>query len=180
MASARDNCISCGNFVPRDQGVAFGDGGITDLACFVDGNRSTDAAHPVSVPATQKLLGVHLLIVDDAASTIDLLRTALEYCGAFVTTAENAIEGEAILREVRPHVLVSDIAMPNNGLEMVRHIMSFAAKTGFVIPAVAISADWDRRNHLREAGFSAFFPKPLDPFVLAEVVARLSRERRRS
>jgi CheY-like chemotaxis protein len=120
------------------------------------------------------------LVLDDSNSGRDLLRAALEYSGAFVTTAENAIEGQAILREVRLHILVSDIAMPHDGLEMVRQVILFAAETGIVIPAVAISAGRDGRDHLREAGFAAFLPKPLDPFVLADVVAKLHQERRRT
>jgi CheY-like chemotaxis protein len=35
------------------------------------------------------------------------------------------------------------------------------------------------RDHLREAGFAAFLPKPFDPFVLADVVAQLHQGRRR-
>lgn len=180
MAATRDACLTCGNLVPHDQGVAFRDGRIIDLACYIDGAASTHAARPASVPANQKLLGVHVLVVDDTVSTVDLLRAALEYCGGFVTTADNALDGRAILQQVRPHVLVSDIAMPHDGLEVVRQVTLFAAETGVVIPAIAISAGSDGRDHLREAGFAAFLPKPLDPFVLADLVAKLHRERRRT
>lgn len=78
-----------------------------------------------------------------------------------------------MLREIHPHVLVTDITMPHDGIEMVREVIRFAAETDLVIPAVAISAGADGREHLREAGFDAFLPKPLDPFVLADVVAKL-------
>ncbi len=147
-----------------------------DLPCFLDGTpeKRTPGA---SVPQNQTLLGIHVLVVEDNDSTLDLLRAALEYSGAFVTTARDAAEGKAMLREVRPHVLVSDIAMPHDGLELVREVIRFAADTGVVIPAVAISAGLDGRDRLREAGFAAFIPKPLDPFVLAEVVATLAQER---
>ena len=180
MASLRDDCLTCGNLVPHDRGVRFQGERIIDLACYVDGAASTHAARPASVPANQRLLGVHVLVLDDTDSTLELLRAALEYSGGFVTTAENAVAGQAILREVRPHVLVTDIAMPHDGLQMVRQVILFAAETGLVIPAVAISAGPDGRDHLRQAGFAAFVPKPLDPFVLADVVARLHQERRGS
>lgn len=178
MASMRDNCLTCGKLVPRDQGVAFRDGRIIDLVCYVDGPPAARMSDPSSVPAHRKLLGVHVMIVDDSQTTLELLRAALEYTGAFVTTVGDASEGRAVLRAVRPHVLVSDIAMPHDGLELVRQVIVFAAETGHVIPAVAISGGADGREHLRDAGFAAFLPKPLDPLVLADVVAKLHQERR--
>ena len=180
MPATRDDCLTCGIFVPHQQGVAFRDGRIIDLVCYLNGAATAHTPRPASVPANQRLVGVHVLVLDDAASTVDLLRAALEYCGAFVTTAENAIDGQAILQQVRPHVIVSDIAMPHDGLEMVRQLMLFAADTGVVIPAIAISAGSDGRDHLRKAGFAVFLPKPLDPFVLADIVAKLHEERRRT
>ena len=179
-SSVRDDCLTCGNLIPHHEGVAFRDGRVIDLICYIDGARGTQAGRPAAVLANQRLLGVHVLVVDNNGSTLELLRSALEYSGGFVTTAENALDGRATLRQVRPHVLVSDIAMPHDGLEMVRQVILFAAETGIVIPAVAISAGQDGREHLREAGFAAFLPKPLDPFVLADVVSKLHQERRRT
>src|SRR5690242_16116163 len=179
MASTRDDCLTCGKFVPQSHGVAFQDGRIIDLVCYLDGVPAAHVSRPASVPPNQKLLGVHVLVMDDSETTLELLRAALEYSGGFVTTAADAIEGKAMLREIHPHVLVTDIAMPHDGLEMVRQVIAFAAETRLVIPAVAISAGVDGRDHLREAGFAAFLPKPLDPFVLADVVAKFHRERRK-
>ena len=174
MAPTHDDCLTCGKLVLRDQGVVFRDGGIIDLPCFLDGALTNE--HPVQ--PNQTLLGVHVLVAEDNQSALEILRAALEYAGGFVTTAKDAIEGKAMLREVHPHVLVTDISMPQDGLAMVRDVMAFAAETGLIVPAVAISAGRDSRDHLREAGFAASIPKPLDPFVLAEVVAKLHRGRR--
>jgi len=179
MATMRTACLTCGKLVPQNQGVAFRDGRILDLVCYVDGLAAAHASRPPLVPANQKLLGVHVMVMDDSETTLELLRAALEYSGAFVTTVTDVTEGKAMLREIHPHVLVTDIAVPHDGLEMVREVIAFAAETGLVIPAVAISAGADGREHLREAGFAAFLPKPLDPFVLADVVAKLHQERRR-
>jgi len=179
LASTRDDCLTCGKLVPQSHGVAFQDGRIIDLACYVDGLPAARVSRPASVPANQKLLGVHVLVMDDNETTLELLRAALEYCGGFVATAADATDGKAMLQDIQPHVLVTDIAMPHDGLEMVREVIVFAAETGLVIPAVAISAGADGREHLRQAGFAAFLPKPLDPFVLADVVATLDREHRK-
>jgi CheY-like chemotaxis protein len=178
MASMRDDCSACGNLVPQHQGVAFRDGRIVDLACYIDGPTAERVSHAAPIPANQRLLGVHILVMDDSEMTLDLLRAALEYSGGFVTTVADAAEGRAMLREIHPHVLVTDIAMPHDGLEMVREVIAFAAEKGLLIPAVAISAGADGREHLRDAGFAAFLPKPLDPFVMADVVAKLHQEQR--
>ena len=173
-----DRCLICGRLVLRHEGVAFRAGRVTDLQCFLDGPQQ-QSPRVTAVPANQRLLGVHVLIVDDNSSTVEILRAALEYSGGFVTTAPGANEGKATLREVRPHVLVSDLAMPHDGLEMVREVIVFAAETGLVIPAIAVSAGTHGRgrDHLRESGFAVFIPKPLDPFVLANVVAKLAEGR---
>ena len=171
MVQMREECLTCGNVVPHDRGVVFRERRFVDLYCFLEG-----PVRSPSVPVNQRLLGVHVLLVDDNESTLELFRAALEYCGALVTTAD-ALDGEAILRQISPHVLVSDIAMPYDGLETMRQVRLFSAKTSRVIPEIAISGSRRDRHHLREAGFAAFLPKPLDPFVLADVVAKLYGER---
>jgi CheY-like chemotaxis protein len=45
-----------------------------------------------------------------------MLRVALEYCGALVMTAASVEEALQILGTLRPHVLVTDISMPDDGL----------------------------------------------------------------
>jgi CheY-like chemotaxis protein len=44
------------------------------------------------------LAGVHVLVVDDTDDSREMLRVALEYCGALVTTAASAKEGPVPLR----------------------------------------------------------------------------------
>ena len=65
--------------------------------------------------AHRDLEGVHVLVVEDTDDYRELLRMALEYCGALVTTAASAEEAKRILDSIRPHVLVSDIGMPEIG-----------------------------------------------------------------
>jgi CheY-like chemotaxis protein len=67
--------------------------------------------------AHRNLEGVHVLIVEDTDDSRELLRIALEYCGARVTTAESAEKAKQVLETLRPHVLVSEISMPDDGLE---------------------------------------------------------------
>ena len=116
-----------------------------------------------------------MLVVEDSEDTLDFLKGSFEYSGAFVTTAGNATLGKKLLRAVIPHVIVTDISMPDDGFAMIAEVLAFGREMGSKIPAIAITAADDRVNHLRRAGFAAFIAKPLDPFVLTVIAERLAR-----
>ena len=52
--------------------------------------------------ALQDLAGVDILVVEDTDDSREMLRMALEYCGALVTTAASAEEAKRILASIRP------------------------------------------------------------------------------
>jgi CheY-like chemotaxis protein len=122
--------------------------------------------------ATDDLSGVHVLVVEDTDDSREMLRVALEYCGALVTTAATAEEAKRILATLRPHVLVSDIAMPDDGLELVREVKAVAETRGIRIPAIAITAYRGRREELLAEGFVELVEKPLDPIALCGTIRR--------
>src|SRR5258708_19611354 len=103
--------------------------------------------------ALNDLAGVHVLVVEDTDDSREMLRVALEYCGALVTTAASAEEARRVLATLRPHVLVSDIAMPDDGLELIREGKTVAATNGLPIPAIAITAYRARPKYLPPAHF---------------------------
>jgi CheY-like chemotaxis protein len=118
------------------------------------------------------LAGVHVLVVEDTDDSRELFRMALEYCGAVVTTAASAEEAKRLLATLRPHVLVSDIGMPDDGVELIREVMTVAQTKGLHIPAIAITAYRDRGEELLAEGFADLVEKPLDPIALCEVIRR--------
>jgi len=122
--------------------------------------------------ALRDLAGVHVLVVEDTDDSREVLKVVLEYCGALVTTAESAEKAKRILETIRPHVLVTDIAMPDDGLELIREVKAVAETKGIHIPAIAITAYRDRREELLAEGFAELLEKPLDPITLCGVVRR--------
>ena len=122
--------------------------------------------------ALRDLAGVHVLVVEDTDDSREVLKVVLEYCGALVTTAESAEKAKRILETIRPHVLVTDIAMPDDGLELIREVKAVAETKGIHIPAIAITAYRDRREELLAEGFAELLEKPLDPLALCGVVRR--------
>jgi CheY-like chemotaxis protein len=122
--------------------------------------------------ALQELAGVHVLVVEDTDDSREMLRIALEYFGALVTTAESVEKAKRVLETLRPHVLVTDIAMPDDGLEMIREVKRLAEMNDLYIPTIAVTAYRGRRQELLAEGFAELLEKPIDPLMLCGIVRR--------
>jgi CheY-like chemotaxis protein len=107
-----------------------------------------------------------------------MISAALNERHARVTAVASAREALQVIRQTRPDVLVSDIAMPiEDGYDLIEQVHELDANNGKTIPAVAITAYArveDRRKALA-AGFQSYLAKPIEPADLIEVVARLAR-----
>jgi signal transduction histidine kinase/ActR/RegA family two-component response regulator len=135
-----------------------------------------DAADDAERP-TVRLDGVHVLVVDDEADARRVLAVMLERAGAVVTTADSARAAIEALANGRPHVLVSDIGMPDqDGFDLIRQLRDDGREIRDV-PAVALTAYVQKEDaHLAQAaGFQVHVPKPVDPHQLTAVIARLAR-----
>ncbi|HET7745931.1 MAG TPA: response regulator [Vicinamibacteria bacterium] len=124
----------------------------------------------------KELYGLKILVVDDDADTRDLLEWVLKRAGAEVIAVESAKAAMAALEKERPHILVSDIAMPEeDGLSLMRRIRALPREHGGRIPAIALTAHsmvQDRLQSLR-SGFQSHVPKPVVPEELVEVVTSI-------
>ncbi|MBE9201345.1 MULTISPECIES: ATP-binding protein [unclassified Nodularia (in: cyanobacteria)] len=136
-------------------------------------NNNADFAVPSQVPS---LLGVRVLVVDDEIDTRDFITTVLQQCQAEVKTVESVSEALQVMREWKPDVLVSDIAMPEeDGYSLIRKVRSQPPEQGGKIPAAALTAyarAEDRTRAIQE-GYQLHLPKPIEPAELAIVVASL-------
>ena len=124
--------------------------------------------------AHRDLEGAHVLVVEDTEDSRELLKIVLEYCGALVTAAESAERAKRILETLHPHVLVTDIAMPDDGIALIREVGTIAQTKDLEIPAIAV-AYRGRREELLAEGFTELVEKPLDPVTLCATVRRHAR-----
>ena len=119
------------------------------------------------VSGPPRLDGVRVLVVDDEADARMLVRYLLEECGAQVLLASSTDEALALARKSPPHVVLSDIGMPQrDGYELV----STLRREGFRVPAAAVSAFVREEDRARaiSAGYQMHLAKPVQPeeFVL--------------
>ncbi len=119
--------------------------------------------------------GRRVLVVDDAVTVRELMRSLLESQGHTVDTAVDGSDGLEKARQTAYDCVVSDVEMPRmTGYELTRALRSDPAyaRTPIVIVTTRM-ATADRRQGL-EAGASAYFEKgAFDQAVFLETIARL-------
>jgi PAS domain S-box-containing protein len=126
--------------------------------------------------ASVRLDGLRLVVVDDEPDARRLLSKVLTDAGAVVTAAATVLEALQAIEKVRPHVLISDIAMPDqDGYDLIRQVRG-KGHTAQLLPAIALTAFADKsyaRNVLL-AGFQVHVPKPVESDDLIAMVASLA------
>jgi DNA-binding response OmpR family regulator len=121
---------------------------------------------------TDALKDAHVLIVDDAAANLDLLRDILEPSGChiyFATTGEMALQ---VAPHSKPDIILLDVMMPGiDGFETCRRLKAEAGLAD--TPVVFVTAKTDVMD--LALGFAAggvdYITKPVKPL---EVNARVS------
>ncbi|MEJ2641900.1 MAG: response regulator transcription factor [Desulfosarcinaceae bacterium] len=123
----------------------------------------------------------HIIIVDDEADILDLLRHHLLRAGFVVTTAQS---GEEVLSMINrqmphlPHLLVLDLMLPGiDGLEVARCLKSTPRTAR--LPILILSAKGEEKDILNglESGADDYVTKPFSPQIL---IARIRTALRRS
>ncbi|MEG4805634.1 PAS domain S-box protein [Microcoleus sp. ARI1-B5] len=123
------------------------------------------------------LAGLKVLVVDDEPDNREFLLVALEQLGAKAMAAASAQEAIEILQQSPPDILVSDIGMPiEDGYSLIRKVRSSESDKIKRLPAVALTAyasEQDRERAIA-AGYDEHLTKPIDPALLASVLAQLN------
>jgi two-component system CheB/CheR fusion protein len=139
--------------------------------------NSTPSTHQPLNPAL--LNGLRVLVVDDEAGLLELLKTILEQYAAQVTAVGSAKEAIAAL-SANPgeyDVLLSDIGMPHeDGYALICQVRELSAETGGQIPAAALTAyvRGEEQSEALTAGFQRHIAKPVEPEQLVSIIAELA------
>ena len=140
-----------------------------------------DGADRGGLPATDQLKGIRILVIDDHEDARRILAEYLTYLGAHVSVAGSGQQGLIMYRDVLPHVVITDIAMPAvDGYQVARELRVSARARRHRLRIIAITAFWEVHPEPRavRAGFDAWVMKPLNLPALAAQVVKLTRHAR--
>jgi signal transduction histidine kinase/DNA-binding response OmpR family regulator len=129
------------------------------------------------------LAGLRVVIVDDEPDARDLLSRTLTRLGVEVLAVGSAAAAFEALGKFQPHVLVCDIAMPEeDGYSLIRRVRLLADEQRAKVPAIAVTAFAREEDRLRalSAGFQMYATKPIEPSEFVELVAVLGGRLKRA
>ncbi len=128
-------------------------------------------------PNPDLLKGLRILSVDDQQDTRELITLALNRYGAEVKASDSASMALQLIKEWKPHVIVSDIGLPGiDGYDFMRRVRELEAD-GERIPAIAVTgyAGAVDESKALDAGYEVHLSKPIELNKLVSVIAKVAR-----
>jgi PAS domain S-box-containing protein len=120
--------------------------------------------------------GLRILLIDDEMDTLEVLAAFLANKGAEVKSNTNVRDALETIKEWKPNVIISDIAMPEeDGYSFIKKLRALPPEEGGTIPAVALTAyvGIKERTQVLSRGFQLYVPKPIEPFELLAALESL-------
>jgi CheY-like chemotaxis protein len=134
-------------------------------------NRMMPVIHSL---ATSEVSNWTVLIVDDEPDNRVIAEKVLTFNGAKVVTAENGVQGMAVLEETYcPSFILLDLSMPEmDGWEMLKRLRADSRWNALPVIALTAHAMIGDRERVMQAGFDGYIAKP---FRLSTFMAELIR-----
>ena len=117
-------------------------------------------------------MAITILIVDDSAIMLNLIKQALAPDGYTLVSARNGEEGVAAFRENTVDIVITDINMPvMDGIGLIREVR----KVDTEIPVFALTseADEEMREKGRQAGANGWIVKPFQPPQFRDIIKQV-------
>jgi two-component system cell cycle response regulator DivK len=115
-----------------------------------------------------------VLVVEDNALNLKLVRDVLGHAGYQVLEAGDAERGIELAREEQPDLILMDIQLPGiDGVEALRRLRADTETAGIPVVALTALAMKEDRERFMTAGFDGYLEKPLSVPSLADRVAEL-------
>ena len=116
--------------------------------------------------------GEPILIVDDNAVNLKLMRILLAGEGYTVRTAIDAEAAIAVLREFHPRLILMDLQLPGmDGLGLTRRLKKDPALADIVVVALTAYAMKGDEGKALETGCDGYITKPIDTRTLTATIA---------
>jgi two-component system, cell cycle response regulator DivK len=119
-----------------------------------------------------------VLIVEDDRNTRVMYRDYLSSCGFRIADAHNGHQALAKAKELRPNVVLTDLAVPGmDGFEFCRALQQSDVTRDIPVLAVTGHSEYlDQPDRFRETGILHVLTKPCAPNVIEAELRRLLRE----
>lgn len=115
-----------------------------------------------------------ILIVEDKATSRELLRTVLERQGYSVVEARDGEEALQQLKATTPDLVLLDLQIPiRNGYDVLKEIRGDKRLADLPVVALTASAMQGDREKALAAGFTGYIAKPVGLTQLRDEVQRL-------
>ncbi len=119
-----------------------------------------------------------ILVVDDVADNVEILRMRLESMGYEVVVAEDGEQALAVVRETLPDLILLDIMMPKlSGFEVCKQLKDDPRTRGIMILMVTALSEWGDIERAVEAGTDDFLSKPVNKIELLTRVRNMLKLR---
>ena len=105
----------------------------------------------------------HVLVVEDEADSMELVRGILEYHNISTSGAPTAEDALEILDEKIPTLIIVDLALPKmDGWGLLNELQTNEKYSEITRVAITAYHTPTLANEAIEAGFDAYFAKPID------------------
>lgn len=123
-------------------------------------------------------LALHILLVEDNQDTMLAMVTLLNMSGHTVEAAASVAEAQALTKDQRFDLLISDLGLPDgDGMDVVRCFVRHQSAPSIAMTGYGMDDDVHR---CRDAGFTAHLTKPVSFDRLNELILSLTAGQRPS
>jgi CheY-like chemotaxis protein len=123
-------------------------------------------------------MSVRILVIEDNATNLELMRYLLDAFGHKVTTSSNGKDGIELARRILPDLIVCDVQMPGvDGFQVARALKEVPSLARIPLIAVTALAMVDDRGKVLEGGFHGYIAKPINPETFVQQIESFLRTR---
>ena len=116
-----------------------------------------------------------IMIVDDSATMIFSIKTALEMNGFKVETASDGVQALAKLKSgIKPDLIITDVNMPNmDWLELIKNVRALPGLRFTPILTLTTESQAAKRDEGKKLGATGWLVKPVSGTELVKVIKQV-------